>query len=443
MALADTVEDLAETLRSLEGRKYLMLFSGGFSMGLVSEPSTGVTDPNMGGITLLNRLEATLRELRRSGWILHAVDVQGAEAGLSADALYFMANHTGGTVVEGTNDLARGVTRAMRRSIHSYLIGVQVDDLPFDGTYHELDVRLRNPRRGTRVQHRGGYFAPLPFRNQADVRRLADAAHLVMGGEERDELGVEVVAVPLRTGGEINPVAVVVEVPGDRLLAPGAQRLGIEIYGYAIDGQGSSRDFFAQSVDLDPSKVGDRLGKGGVRILGRLDLPPGEHRLRVLVRDRGDGRVSLLTVPLSLAAAGAASSDRIEALFLPTSEDPWLLVRGAESAVDLHGRAVLPAGQATLPATGEAQLVVVGHGLAAKGAVLRGRIVDAHGGSAAGGEVELLAVAPGEGGEPDMVIGRLRAGTLPPGRYLLELRLGTEPRARALTVRPFRVSAAL
>ena len=129
-------------------------------------------------------------------------------------------------------------------------------------------------------------------------------------------------------------------------------------------------------MDLDPSKVGDRLARSGVRILGRLDLPAGEHRLRVLVRDRGDGRVSLLTVPLSLAAAGASSSDRIEALFLPTSEDPWLLVRGAESAVDLHGRTVLPAGQAT-------QLVVVGHGLAAKGAVLRGRIIDAHGGSEA------------------------------------------------------------
>lgn len=438
IAMADTVENLAETLRSVQGRKYLMLFSGGFSMSLITRPSTSVTDPNVGGTLLLNHLEEMLGELRRSGWVLHAVDVKGVEAGLSADALYFLADQTGGALVEGTNDLAKGVTRAMRRSVYSYLIGVQVDDVPFDGAYHELDVRLRSPRRGTRLVHRGGYFAPVPFRDQDDVRRLADAARLVMGGEERDDLGVQVAAVPLRTAGETRPVAVVVEVPGERLLAPGAQRLGVEIYGYALDEQGTTLDFFAQSVDLDPSKVGGRLAKGGVRVLGRLDLPAGEHRLRVLARDRNDGRVSLLTVPVSVAA----SADRIDALFLPTTDDPWLLVRGSEPAVALHGRSVLPAAQAALPATGEAQLVVVGHGLAERGAVLRGRIVDSQGRSASGGEVELLSVTPGEGGEPDLVIGRLRAGTLPPGRYLLELRLGTEPRARALTVRPFRVSGA-
>lgn len=411
-----------------------MFFSGGFSASLISRPTEGVSDPNVGGSLLLSRLEDMLNELRRSGWILHAVDVQGAEAGLSADALYFMANHTGGSVVEGTNDRARGVTRAMRRSIHSYLIGVQVDDLPFDGAYHELDVRLRSARRGTRVTHRGGYYAPLPFRSQDGFRKIADAARMVAGGEERDDLGVQIAAVPLRSGGETNPVAVVVEVPGERLLAPGAQRVGVEIYGYALDGQGSSLDFFAQSVDLDPAKVGGRLAQGGIRVLGRLDLPPGEHRLRVLVRDRADGRASLLTIPLQ------PSAEHIDALFLPSPEDPWLLVRSEETAFDLRGRAVLPAAQAALPATGEAQLVVMGRGLAEKGAVLRGRIIDAQGRSTAGGEVDLMAVTPGEGGEPDLVIGRLRAGTLPPGSYLLELRLGTEPRARALTVRPFRVS---
>lgn len=442
MVMTDTVKGMAETLRALQGRKYLMFFSGGFSMSLVNRPTEGVTDPNIGGSNLLNKLEQMLDELRRAGWVVHSVDVGGVEAGLRADALYFIANETGGALVEGTNRLAQGVTAAMQRSVHSYLIGVQVDDLPFDGAYHELEVRLRNPRRGTRVAHRGGYYAPLPFRRQDNVQRLADASSLVAGGEERDDLGVEVAAVPLRAGGEANPVAVVVEVPGERLLTPGAQRLGIEVYGYALDGQGASRDFFAQSVDLDPSKVGDRLARGGVRVLGRLDLPAGEHRLRVLVRDRVDGRVSLLTVPLSVAAAGAASAERIDALFLPTAGDPWLLVRGSEPAVDLRGRAVLPAAQAAVPATGEAQLVVLGHGLAERGAVLRGRIVDAQGRSAAGGEVELLAVTPGDGGEPDLVIGRLRARTLPPGKYLLELRLGTEPRARALTVRPFRVSAA-
>jgi VWFA-related protein len=454
IALADAVEGLAEVLRPVTGRKYLALFSEGFAMSLASRPSGSVGRPNIGGSSLLAKLETTLGELQRSGWVLHAVDIAGTRRGsLSADSLFYLANETGGALVEGTNDFAKGLSRAMRRSVHSYLLGVQVDDVPFDGSYHKLEVRLRNGGgRGIKLHHRGGYFAPLPFSRQEDVRRLAEAARLVAGDEESDDLKVEVVAVPLRAGPESTPVAVLVEVPGERLLAAGgAPRLGLEVYGYGLDEAGSSRDFFAQSVDLDPSKVGSRLAQGGVRVLGRLDLPPGEHRLRVLVRDRGDGRTSLLSLPLKLAAAGAEPEERIDALFLPPAGDPWVLVRPAHpahpahpanAAFDLHGRSVLPAAQAVLPAAGEAQLLVVGHGLTGEEAVLRGRILDAQGKPASGGEVELLAVTPGESGEPDLAVGRLKAGSLPPGSYLLELHLGKQSRTRTVTARPFRVSAA-
>lgn len=435
--MAEAIDGLARVLRPVEGRKFLTLFSEGFSTGLIDQPSGSTQRPNMGGSDLLVKLKDVFEEMRRSGWVMHTVNIGGARTGFSAGGLFYMANETGGKLVEGTNDLAKGLGGAMRRSVHSYLVSVQVDDVPFDGSYHELEVKLRagNAPRGARIHHRGGYFAPVPFQKQDGIQRLADAARLVAGEEESDDLGVSVVAVPMGSGGESTPVAVLLEVSGQRLLAPGGQRLGIEVYGYALDERGSSHDFFAQSVDLDPSKVGSRLAQGGVRILGKLDLPRGEHRLRVLVRDRADGRTSLLTVPLG------GSQDHFDALFLPPAEDPWILVRPAEAELNLHGRSVVPAAQAALPASGEAQLLVVGYGLAEEGAALRSRILGADGKPAAGGELELLGVTAGEAGEPDLVVGRLSAGSLPPGSYLLELRLGNQPRARAVTARPFRVAA--
>jgi VWFA-related protein len=439
MAMADAMNGLAKVLRPIEGRKYLTLFSEGFDRNLMSSrPSWSAQIPSMGGSDLLARLEDVFEEMRRSGWVLHAVDIAGTRRGtFSSDGLFYLANETGGKLVEGTNDLAKGLGGAMRRSAHSYLVSVQVDDIPFDGSYHKLEVKLRNAPRGTRLHHRSGYFAPVPFARQDGIQRLADAARLVSGEEESDDLGISVVAVPMRSGGETTSVAVLLEVPGEKLLAPGGPRLGIEVYGYALDDKGSSRDFFAQSVDLDPSKVGSRLARGGVRILGKLELPQGEHRLRVLVRDRADGRTSLLTVPLGLAR----SEDHIDALFLPPAEDPWILVRPPEAELNLHGRSVVPAAQAALPASGEAQLLVVGYGLADQGEALRSRILGADGKPVAGGQLELLAVTAGESGEPDLVVGRLSAGSLPPGSYLLELRLGNQPRAKAVTARPFRVAA--
>jgi VWFA-related protein len=437
-AMAGALDGLARILRPVQGRKFLALFSEGFSSNLIYDGDARVSRPSLNGSDLVVKLEGVFEEMRRSGWVMHTVNIAGARSGLWAEGLFYMANETGGKLVEGTNDLAKGLGGAMRRSVHSYLVSVQVDDVPFDGSYHKLEVKLRNAPRGTRVHHRSGYFAPVPFKQQDGIQRLADAARLVSGDEESDDLGVSVVAVPLGSGGETTPVAVLLEVPGQKLLAPGGPQLGIEVYGYAVDAQGSSRDFFAQSVDLDPAKVGSRLAQGGVRILGKLDLPRGEHRLRVLVRDRANGRTSLLTVPLGLRAE---SEDHIDALFLPPAEDPWILVRPPEAELNLHGRSVVPAAQAALPASGEAQLLVVGYGLAEEGGALRSRILGSDGKPAAGGELELLAVTPGESGEPDLVVGRLSAGSLPPGSYLLELRLGNQPRARAVTARPFRVAA--
>ena len=117
-----------------------------------------------------------------------------------------------------------------------------------------------------------------------------------------------------------------------------------------------------------------------------------------------------------------------------------MLVRPASAALDIHGRAVLPAAHGSLPAAGDAQVLLLGHGLAGQGAWVRDRILTSEGRPVTGGTFELLAITPGEAGEPDLVMGRLRAGSLPPGRYLLELRVGDDGVARAATARPFLIA---
>lgn len=440
MAMSDAMDGLAETLRPVAGRKYLALFSEGFPLS-VAEAYGSVHTPSGGGALMLDSLRKTVEELRRSGWILHAVNLAGARSGLNADGLFFLAKETGGELVEGTNKFGDGLDGALRRSSQGYLLTVEIDGVPLDGAYHKVDVRLREPRRA-KVVHRGGYFAPLPFSQQKNVQRLAEAATLVAGEDERDDLGVQVVAVPLRAGAESTPVAVLVEVPGAPLLASGAPRVGLEVYGYALDAQGNSKDFFAEAVDLDRAKVGTRLAQGGVRVLGKLELPMGQHRLRVLVRDRGNGRLSLLTVPLSLAAAAAGAAARVDALFLPAPDDPWLLIRPAQAAFDVHGRLVLPAAHGAVPSGGEVQVLLVGQGFTGKGAWMKTRILTAEGKAIEGGSLEFLTVTAGDGGEPDLVVGRLRAGTLPAGRYLLELRIEEDSVARAATARFFDVTPA-
>jgi len=444
MGLAESMAALADALRPVTGRKYLSLFSEGFSISELSRPAMTMSDMRNGTSALFAKLREALGTLSRAGWTVHAVNLGGARGGMRADGLFYMANETGGVLVEATDRLAEGMKGALRRSAYSYVLTVQAD-VPSDGAYHPLEVKLRQGGGHAKatVHHRGGYFAPLPFRRQKDVQRLADAARLVAGDEERNDLGVRAVAVPLRAGADTAAVGVVVEVPGESLLSSGAQHYGLEVFGYALSETGNSTDFFAQAVDLDPSKVGARLAQGGVRVFGKLNLAPGQHRLRLLVRDRGTGRLSVLSLPLSLAAPSAGVAPSLAALFLPPPQDPWLLVRSQDAAFVLHDRAVQPAVYTTVPAAGETQLVLLGRGLAGKGQRIRGRILNAAGKAVEGGTLELLSITPGgETGEPDLVLARLQAGTLPAGNYLLEVRLGNEGRAvQAATVRTFAVAA--
>ncbi len=442
-AMGETFGQLAETLRGVQGRKYMAFFSEGFPSGLLTGGLAAVGTPSSGSSHLLSFLGKNLEELRRAGWVLHAVNLNGARVGPRAgESLFFLANETGGKLVQGEGDLAAGLGRALLPSTHVYLLSVQVEGLQSNGAFHGLDVKVRGAARGTEVRHRAGYHAPLPFEKRPPIQRLADAATLVAGGEPRDELGVSVVAAPLRAGGDSTRVGVVVEVPAAALLgaAGSAGHGGLEVFGYAVDAGGRSSDFFSYAVDVDRQQIGARIDQGGVRFIATVDLPPRPHELRLLVRERAGGRYSLVSTPIDLQPAGSGAPE-LAAIFLPTSPDPWLVVRDPSvEGFSLHGRALAPAVRPAVEPAGDAQLLLVGRGLAEGGAALRTRIFDGSGKQVSTGQLEVLSLTAGAGGEPDLAVARLHTSGMAAGEYRLEVVLAAGGRARAVASGQFRVA---
>jgi hypothetical protein len=144
---------------------------------------------------------------------------------------------------------------------------------------------------------------------------------------------------------------------------------------------------------------------------------------------------------VTLPAATGERAASLDAFFLATPKDSWVLVRPTKAVFGVQGREVMPAGQATLPAAGETQVLLLGRGFTDRGKWIKGRILTADGQPTTGGTVDLLTVSPGEAGEPDLMVGRLRAGSLPAGGYLLELRLGGEKgTGQTVALRPFLVA---
>lgn len=424
--LAAEIGRLATLLRDVPGQKQVLYLSQGFSSGVLNSFASGSR-------ALVQRyLETMFEALRRGGWTLHAIDVEGVPdpfaAGFDADALFYMANETGGLLLENYNRVHQATRELVERTSLTYVLTIRPGDLRADGHLHRLEVRLKEPPgRRTRLLHRTGYYAPKPAARKSPLERQMDTVDLLLGEDEIEELDARLRAGTLPPADGLVPVAVVIEVPSGRLLAAGAAGpLDLDVQLYAVDARDGVQDLWLRTLRLDLARVGDTIARGGLRVLAGLALPPGEYRLRALVRETASGRVSLSTTPLTVEADGGGllpldpvvidrSGDWLELVALPEGAG------GAPAeALSLGAAWVVPPVAPEVAAwRGLEFLVVTPTGEEVE---LSARLLDRQGRPAAppGAVVFVDRVASREG---TLVrhLGRAATGELEPGSYLLEV----------------------
>ncbi len=453
-ALAASFTDLANMMAAVDGRKHVVYLSEGFDpaagtgRGLDQDAAMAVargeswkaeTDQFYGSSRVQNDVELMLEAFRRADCVIQAVNVGGAYAGghdvaetvikenvtrpdAGRDSLLTLAKDTGGELFENTNDLGAAMGTMLERTGVTYLLTVQPDDLPQDGSYHSIKVRLKDAPRGARVHHRAGYYAPDPRRRPSPAeRRLAIAAE-ILAGEEGGALPFSVLALPAP-----GAVPLVVEVAGADLLGgPPAPRLGVEIYAYALDRDAAVQGFLTQRVDVDLDKVRLTLAGTGLKFSGALDLPPGEYSLRVLVRDSESGAQGLRNLSLTVPASPDGP------LLLPplfSTPGTWILARQARPAAEapaadpfmVGGRPFLPAARPVLAAGSEAAVGLVVYNLGAEVAQVRASVLDAAGRPVTGGKLTVRAFHRGEGTAPGTMEGSFSTAGLAPGEYRLRV----------------------
>lgn len=439
--LAQEIGQMATLLRDVPGQKQMLYLSEGFSSSIINGFASGQR------ALVMRHLETMFEALRRGGWTLHAMDVEGvpdafAGRGFDADALFYMANETGGLLFENYNRLHQATEKLVKRTSVTYVLTIRSDELPADGHLHRLDVRLKDKQRGTRVLHRTGYYAPKPSASKSALERQLDTVDLLLGKRVIEELGARVLAGTLPPADGLVPVPVVVEIPAGHLLdGAAAGVLALEIQLYAVDAREGVQDLWLRNLRLDLGTVGDRVARGGIRVLGGLALPPGEYRLRTLVRAPAADRVSLATTPLSVAADGGGllplppvvidrTGDWLELVALPAGPG------GASGdALAMGPTHVVPPVAPEVRSGGWLEFLVVTVG--GEMVELSGRLLDVEGGEvAAGGAVEFVDRLGAEDPRLTRHLGRAVIAELAPGRYRLEVSASgpgdAEPASRSL-----------
>lgn len=168
---------------------------------------------------------------------------------------------------------------------------------------------------------------PLSLGFELQARSLqgmrARAATLLVQGGQGGPLATAVFAAT--TG---DAIAVLVEIEGLSLLEIDTEDAirRVEVYAYALTPEGGVQDFFTQTVRLDLATWGERIFSSGVKLVGHLELPPGQYSLRVLAFDVATERFGLRSQPLVVPDPDQPQSRFLAAL---VAEPPgaWLLVR--------------------------------------------------------------------------------------------------------------------
>lgn len=458
--MSETMAEFAQMIGGITGRKNVVFLSEGFDPALLqgstdegqrrrqTDAAAGgeVWNVNSGALygdaQSLNAVERMLEELRRADCVIQAVDIAGlrgmgelgGKKSAGQDVLLNFAKGTGGELYEKTNDLGGAMQQMLRRTGVTYVLSFQPEKVGEPKTFHRLRVEVKNQPRGTRVVHRPGWYAPKPYTARSPIEKMMSAASQLLGGEEGGPIRTALLAAPFRVAPETPEdrgkayVPVLLEIDGKSLLAGLAGgTLPAEIYVYALDKQGAVHGYVAQTIGLDVAKVGAGLQQSGLKFFGHLDLPPGEYRLRALVRNGVTGASTVESLPLTVPTFTDPGPVLLPPFF-PEPTGKWLIVREAPRAGQkdvpypfLAGEEpYVPASQPVLVPGQEARLALVVYNLGTGAVRVRARVVGADGKEVSGGRLKLLEHRPGP---PDRLLASYDPPQLPPGTYHLQVTL--------------------
>ena len=459
--LTQSFSSLARTLDTVQGRKDVIYLSEGFESRLlvgtqdteqerdwiVSGEQWKVDGEKRYGNSHLQQQVGFMTDLfRRSDCVIHAVDIAGLAKESSdpatqvspvrgENALFEIANATGGEVLRNDNDFRAQLERLVARTNLVYVLAFRPEKSGNgDDRFHELKVKVRVP--GARVSARAGYYEKRPFRALSPLERSLSAADIIANEIPISDIPARVLAVPFprQEGNEMRAaVPVLVEIPGDRLLAGViSERADAEIYVYVSDSENRLQDFFAQAIGIDLSRNREKLEKGGLRYAGQLTLPPGDYRLRVLVRNSETGRAGLAVQALHVPAFAAGEPYLVPPIFLEPANGGMLVRRsgssGASSEDPLLGAGVedlVPAAiPAVQPGTPSRVSVVTYHfGAENREPILKmgAQVLSEDGRPIGDGLIALVGKGPVEADGRQLLLVSFTPAKLSPGRYALRV----------------------
>jgi VWFA-related protein len=302
-----TLQDVAERLGSVGGRRKVIVWIGG---QIDTQPERHMaSDSNSPIAASAGILHAALRDAlqaaARNNVAVYPVDPVGLTPAMGQNELIRMsslrsiAEDTGGIATVNSNNYADAYAAIVRDASTYYLLGYSPDrDHPRDGSFHPIKVRVKRP--DVTVRARPGYFTgsvnapssgPLPAPPEGVSLAARDALRrpLLTHG-----LGIDVTATTFKGTADNTSVVVTAHVRGQTLDFEAGQRLAISYQVFDVDGKVATGFYKVFGFNLGSDNRQRATGKG-LQFVERITLKPGRYELRLVAEQPGGPIGSVVT----------------------------------------------------------------------------------------------------------------------------------------------------
>jgi len=303
------IERALEAIVAVKGRKSLVIVSDGF-----------VYDTHLDGF---RKVVDASRRANTAIYFVNSRGLEGLPVGMDAETSTILpgedlgfafsqeaettegssslAADTGGFTVRNSNDLAGGLKRISDETRAYYLIGYNPTNTARDGVFRKIEVKVPR-RKGIDVRARRGYYAPSDV-EVADTEK--SGVNRVFQGALDSPYDMD--GLPLRMTHFVREetlfgkarvyVAAEVDVRGLHLEEEDGRAMGsLQFLLVAIQRESGEFSRYDQKLDLklDP-ETRDRLNRTWLPIVREFELSPGRYRAKIVVQDKGTGRLGTLT----------------------------------------------------------------------------------------------------------------------------------------------------
>jgi VWFA-related protein len=293
------LQAIVDYMAEMPGRRAIVLASSGLFSRTLEVEQEEIIDRALRASVVINSLDAKglyTQDLSLAGGV-PSIETLEYRQNLgtrtqweSNDAMAILASSTGGLFFHNNNDIDLGFRELGLAPEISYVLGFSPGSAP-DGKYHKLKVRLKTPGQHE-VQARPGYYATIPPSLPAAERRIDKE---VLSLSAVDEVASRVAAESVETPGGDTALRVTLHLDVQRLrfaTVAGVRMLKLTFiavlfneHSAYVAGKEGQAEFALKEETFN------RLTSGLDTKL-TLVAPPGKYRLRSVVQEGTEGRLS-------------------------------------------------------------------------------------------------------------------------------------------------------